>query len=147
MHHVHSQLCIMCTVSYASCAQSAMHHVHSQLCMISKAMPDALTVLSCADACIMCIVSYASQCARLVPSTLQLLSRLLLLLLLLLQGCATVYCNGNFWTDPTWWTTPPPTTADMTVCHYSPPGNMLDYETGGAAAFRKNVGGQRTCTS
>jgi hypothetical protein len=51
-----------------------------------------------------------------------------LLVLLLLQGCATKFCNGNFDVGVN-------VTGDMTVCHYSPQGNVL-------GRFKQNVRGQ-----
>ncbi|KAF6258873.1 CAP domain-containing protein [Scenedesmus sp. NREL 46B-D3] len=52
-------------------------------------------------------------------------------------GCATVYCNGNFWIDPRLVGGTPPRAADMTVCHYAPAGNMVDF--GPEDFFRQNV--------
>jgi hypothetical protein len=69
-----------------------------------------------------------------------LLLLLLILLLLLLQGCAAVFCNGNFQVDPSWVSGPPPKSADMVVCHYAPPGNMVD--GGQEVYFQQNVSHQ-----
>ncbi|WIA39843.1 hypothetical protein OEZ86_013292 [Tetradesmus obliquus] len=47
-------------------------------------------------------------------------------------GCATTFCNGNFWVEPAFGITSK--VAWMTVCHYLPPGNA-----GGPDFFRANV--------
>jgi hypothetical protein len=71
-----------------------------------------------------------------------MLARPTLPLLLLLQGCATLFCDGNFWINPAWVGGQNITTADMTVCQYTPPGNRIDWADGGAKIFGENVGGQ-----
>jgi hypothetical protein len=60
---------------------------------------------------------------------------------LLLQGCATLFCNGNFWIDPAWVDGANITSADMTVCQYTPAGNRIDWADKGAKFFGENVGG------
>jgi hypothetical protein len=64
----------------------------------------------------------------------------LLLSFLLLLGCAMQFCDGAFQINPDWVSGTPPKSADMAVCHYAPPGNMLD-PSGQEVYFRQNVSG------